>query len=566
MKCLVTGGAGFLGSHIVDRLCQKGHEVAIIDNLSSGREEYVPKGVLLYKNSVEHEDIFKIFVKEKPDVVFHYAAHIEARESVKDASFDAKVNILGSLNILEACRKIGVKKVIFASSGGEVYGDVKEMPAREDFLPMPVSPYGVAKYAVEKYLYSYSRLFGIGFVALRYGNIYGPRQNPYGESGVVAIFAKRMLSGESIMIHGDGSQTKDYVYIQDAVAATILAMEKDIQGVVNIASGKETSVMEIYTILKEITGFSNGVLHVDFPVEGFCKHTYLSIEKAKKELDWESTVSLRDGIEKTVEWFKHNHDISNSEARKEKEAAFHDAVRDENYSDFSRLTTNKKFYAITRKSNAFTESWLSKMCQGNKVLDYCCGEGVLTRKLAKKGAFAYGIDISPFSINKARDKSVKENLSDKTFFSVMDAEKMDFEDNFFDIVICHGVLHHLDVKKAFPEIARVLKPDGKVICVEPLAYNPIFQLYRKLTPHLRTEWEAEHILTRESINESKKSFDKMETRFFHMFSLAAVPFRNTKIFNPVLSFTEFLDRIFLSLPFVKWWAWQITFILSKPKK
>ena len=306
MKCLVTCGAGFLGSHIVDQLCQKGHKVAVIDNLSSGREEYVPRGVLLYNNSIEHEEISKIFAKEKPDVVFHCAAHIEARESVKDVSFDAKVNILGSLNILEACRKIGVKKVIFASSGGEVYGDAKEMPAREEFLPMPVSPYGVAKYAVEKYLYSYSRLFGISFVALRYGNIYGPRQSPYKESGVVAIFAKRMLSGEPIMIHGDGEQTKDYIYIQDAVSATILAMEKDMQGVVNIASGKETSVMEIYTSLKEITGFSHGVLHVELPVKGFVKHTYLSIEKAKKELGWEPEVSLRDGIKKTVEWFGHN--------------------------------------------------------------------------------------------------------------------------------------------------------------------------------------------------------------------------------------------------------------------
>jgi len=307
MKCLVTGGAGFLGSHIVDRLCQKGHTVVVIDNLSSGREEYIPKGVLLYKNNIEHEEVFKIFAKEKPDIVFHCAAHIEARESVRDVFFDAKVNILGSLNILEACRKVGVKKIIFASSGGEVYGDVKEMPAREEFLPLPVSPYGVAKYAVEKYLYSYSRLFGISFVALRYGNIYGPRQNPYGESGVVAIFAKRMLSGKPIIIHGDGKQTKDYVYIQDAVAAAILAMEKDIQGAVNIASGKETSVIEIYDSLKEITGFSHEVSHVDFPVGGLPKHTYLAIEKAKKELGWEPTVSLRDGIEKTVEWFLNNH-------------------------------------------------------------------------------------------------------------------------------------------------------------------------------------------------------------------------------------------------------------------
>jgi len=258
--------------------------------------------------------------------------------------------------------------------------------------------------------------------------------------------------------------------------------------------------------------------------------------------------------------------MDNSKTRQEQEAIFHDRVRDESSGDYTRLTSNKKFYAITRKSNAFTDRWLSKMCQGKKVLDYCCGEGILTRKLAQKGAFAYGIDISPFSIDKAKDRSAKENLSDKTFFSVMDAEKMNFENDFFDVIICHGVLHHLDVKKAFPQLSRVLKPTGQIICVEPLAYNPIFQLYRKLTPHLRTEWEAHHILTKADIFESLKSFQKIEIRFFHLFSLAAVPFRNTKAFNFILSFLELLDDIFLNLPLVKWWAWQVTFILSKPSK
>ena len=258
--------------------------------------------------------------------------------------------------------------------------------------------------------------------------------------------------------------------------------------------------------------------------------------------------------------------MDNIKTRQEKEAEFHDAVRNESSNDFSRLTTNKKFYAITRTSIGFTEHWLSQMCNGKKVLDYCCGEGILTRKLAQKGAQAYGIDISPFSIEKAKEKSLQEDISSTTFFSVMDAEKMNFEDNFFDVVVCHGVLHHLDVKKAFPEIARVLKPGGKVIAAEPLAYNPVFQLYRKMTPHLRTEWEAHHILTKADIFESLKSFDGIEMTFFHLTALAAVPFRNTAIFKPLLSVFEFIDSLILKIPFIKWWAWQVIFVLSKPKK
>lgn len=255
----------------------------------------------------------------------------------------------------------------------------------------------------------------------------------------------------------------------------------------------------------------------------------------------------------------------NIDTRKEKEAAFHDAVRDEGSGDYARLTTNKKFYAITRTSVGFTEAWLQNNGKGKKVLDYCCGEGILTRKLASYGADAYGIDISPFSIEKAKAKALQEHLPN-TNFSVMDAEKMTFEDNFFDVVVCHGVLHHLDVKKAFPEIARVLKPTGQVIAAEPLAYNPVFQMYRKKTPHLRTEWEAHHILTKADIFESLKSFGAIDMRFFHLTALAAVPFRNTMLFKPLLSLFEIIDSLLLKIPFIQWWAWQAIFILSKPKK
>jgi ubiquinone/menaquinone biosynthesis C-methylase UbiE len=252
--------------------------------------------------------------------------------------------------------------------------------------------------------------------------------------------------------------------------------------------------------------------------------------------------------------------------RQEQEAAFHDLVRNRDSADYDKLNTNKKFYAITRSSVAFTEGWLAQMSVGKKVLDYCCGEGMMSLKLAKQGAYAYGIDISPYSIEQAKKEAAAKGLSEKTNFSVMDAEKMAFEDNFFDVVVCHGVLHHLDIKKAFPEIARVLKPTGKVICAEPLAYNPVFQLYRRLTPHLRTEWEAHHILTKQDIFESLKSFNDIELRFFHLAALAAVPFRNTPIFKPVLSALEFVDSLLLKLPFVQWWAWQAIFVLSNPKK
>lgn len=258
--------------------------------------------------------------------------------------------------------------------------------------------------------------------------------------------------------------------------------------------------------------------------------------------------------------------MSNSETRQEKEAKFHDAVRDTDSPEYQRLTTNKKFYAITRTSVGFTENWLKNNVRGKRVLDYCCGEGILARKLASFGAEAFGIDISPFSIEKAKVKAQQEGVASNTNFAVMDAEKMSFEDNFFDIVVCHGVLHHLDVKKAFPEIARVLKPDGQVICAEPLAYNPVFQLYRKMTPHLRTEWEAHHILTKADIFESLKSFDGIDMRFFHLTALAAVPFRNTVLFKPILGFFESVDNLILKIPFVQWWAWQVIFILSKPKK
>ena len=258
------------------------------------------------------------------------------------------------------------------------------------------------------------------------------------------------------------------------------------------------------------------------------------------------------------------------EDRKEQEAKFHDTLRDEKLKDspleFERLTSNYKFYSITRRSQNFVDGFLINNCSGRRVLDYCCGDGQNTVFLAKNGADAFGIDISPVSIQNAKEKAEKKGLKNASFL-VMDAEKLEFEDNFFDLIVCSGVLHHLNIEKAYQELSRVLKPGGKIICDEPLAYNPIFQLYRKLTPHLRTKWEAEHILKKRDINLAKKYFDKVEKRFFHLFTLLAVFFRNVPfIFNPFLAFLGFIDSLILRLPLVKWWSWQIVFILSRPKK
>jgi len=256
--------------------------------------------------------------------------------------------------------------------------------------------------------------------------------------------------------------------------------------------------------------------------------------------------------------------------RKQKEAEFHDKVRDEalksNESEFVRLNSNKKFYSVVRKSRAFTEQWLAERCKGKRALDFCCGDGDLTIQLAKMGAEAFGIDISPVSIEIAKRKTANLSLQGKTFFSVQDAEKLEFPEDYFDIIVCSGVLHHLDIEKAFQQISRVLKPGGEVICIEPLVYNPIFHLYRKLTPQLRTEWEAKHILSKKDIKTARKYFGDVKIRFFHLFTLAAVPFRKTPLFNFALRALEITDSIILRIPLIGWLAWQFVFILSKPKK
>lgn len=263
--------------------------------------------------------------------------------------------------------------------------------------------------------------------------------------------------------------------------------------------------------------------------------------------------------------------MNTTELRKQEEQKFHNEMRgkfeQENTAQSKKFTSNKKFYSITRKSNQFVKNFIIKYGANKKILDYCCGSGKQTLFFAGLGVKeAVGIDISDVSINLAKEEAKKIGLENKATFFVMDAEKTEFPDNSFDLIVCSGVLHHLDINRAYKELARILKSDGKIICDEPLIYNPIFQLYRKMTPKLRTAWELEHILSKKEINNTKKYFNHTETKFFHLATLLAVPFRKLPGFNFILSILEKIDFVLLKLPFLKWWAWQIIFILSKPKK
>jgi len=259
------------------------------------------------------------------------------------------------------------------------------------------------------------------------------------------------------------------------------------------------------------------------------------------------------------------------EVRKQKEKELHNLVREEglklNESEYEYYTSNKKFYSIVRRSSAFVNQWLLHRCQNKRALDYCCGNGDMSILLAKNGAEAVGIDISDISIQNAKKKAVHEEVDKKTSFFVMDAEALGFEDNYFDIIICSGILHHLDIQKAYPELARVLNPDGECICFEALGHNHLINLYRIITPHLRTKWEAEHILRKEDIEMAKNYFKKAEILgFFHLATIAAVPFRNLPGFTTLLNLLERVDNVLLKLPYLRWQAWQVVFVLSQPIK
>lgn len=308
MKSLVTGGAGFIGSHLVDRLIKEGHKVVVIDNLSTGKKENLNPQAKFYKIDILSPQIPKIFQKEKPEIIFHYAAQIDVRKSVENPMADAKINILGSLNLIQSFiqntkYKIQDIKFIFASTGGAIYGEAEVIPTPEAYPEFPLSPYGIAKLTIEKYLNYYHKVFGLPYFSLRLANVYGPRQNSKGEAGVVAIFCDKMLSGGQPIINGSGCQTRDFVYVDDVIEANILALRKNKNGIFNIGTAKETDVNTIFEKLKNLTRSKCRKIH-GLEKAGEQKRSCLDFQKAKKELGWQPKYNLDKGLNKTAEWFR----------------------------------------------------------------------------------------------------------------------------------------------------------------------------------------------------------------------------------------------------------------------
>jgi len=303
MKILVTGGAGFIGSNVVDAYIDRGYGVVVVDDLSCGKKENLNKKAKFYRLDICDRALEGIFEKERIDIVNHHAAQVDVRRSIADPTFDARVNIEGSLNILENCRKYKIKKIIFASSGGVIYGECGSLPPNEDSPISPLSPYGVSKYAMECYLSTYEKIYGLKYTALRYGNVYGPRQDPYGEAGVVAIFSGRMLNNEETNIFGDGEQVRDYVYVGDVVKVNILCLENGDNEIFNIGTGKSASVNRLFSEMKELSHYSGEAVYKP-PRSGELIRSSLDIGKAEQKLGWKAEVNLRQGLKKTIEFFK----------------------------------------------------------------------------------------------------------------------------------------------------------------------------------------------------------------------------------------------------------------------
>ncbi len=297
MRSLVTGGAGFIGSHLVDSLVELGHEVLVIDNLSSGRRENVnPRAELKVLDICDEEAIFKSIHDFSPNYIHHYAAQIDARLSVKKPSYDARINIIGSINVIKAGVKAGAEKFIYISSGGAIYGEPLYCPVPEDHPINPVSPYGLSKYTVEEYLRLIHCQTNLPYVCLRYPNVYGPRQDPHGEAGVLAIFSQAMLEGKPLTIFGDGSATRDYLFVSDVVRSNLLVTNNVPTGSYNIGSGVETSVKEIFHLLADALSYKKKPTYSS-PKLGDINHICLDCNKAKKELGWEPIVNLKEGID-----------------------------------------------------------------------------------------------------------------------------------------------------------------------------------------------------------------------------------------------------------------------------
>jgi UDP-glucose 4-epimerase len=305
MRILVTGGAGFIGSNTVDALVASGkHEICVLDDLSSGKRHQVNSAARFYQVDIrDGVRVTEVFEREKPDVLLHLAAQMDVRRSVADPIFDAQVNLIGFINLMEAGRRNGLGRVIFSSTGGAIYGEQERFPCDEDHPCRPVSPYGVAKLATERYLFFYQVQYGIRYVALRYANVYGPRQDPHGEAGVVAIFCGRLLNKQPVTIFGDGEQTRDYIFVGDIVRANLAALERDCSGAINIGTGIETSVNRLYGELAEVAGVAMAPGYASAR-PGEQLRSVISPERAEKELGWRPRVTLREGLAQTLRFFQ----------------------------------------------------------------------------------------------------------------------------------------------------------------------------------------------------------------------------------------------------------------------
>lgn len=300
-KVLVTGGAGFIGSHVVDLLVKRGYKVAVVDSMKR-KKGWLNAKARYYRVDIKDPGLFRVFKKEKPQAVIHLAAHIEDRVSVREPVMNAEENIIGSLKVFEACRSLKVKRIVFASSG-VVYGDQKILPINEKITPWPLTPYAISKLVAEHYLNFYSKATGLQTISLRLANVYGPRQDSRGDSGVVAIFSEQMLRGNQPIINNDGKTTRDYVYVGDVAGAFVRAMESSYIGEINISTGREISVLEIFENIKKFTK-ANCKMVFNSKKGDLVKRISLRPQLAAKILSWKAEVSIKDGLKTTVAWFK----------------------------------------------------------------------------------------------------------------------------------------------------------------------------------------------------------------------------------------------------------------------
>lgn len=306
MRILVTGGAGFIGSNVADRFVELGHEVAVFDDLSSGFREFVPARARFYHGDLRDAAAVERAVADfRPELVDHHAAQIDVRHSVTDPVFDAATNILGAISLMQSCTRHGVRKFVYASTGGALYGEGRSLPATEDHPVNPEAPYGASKHTVEHYLYLWKLLHGLDYTVLRYPNVYGPRQNPHGEAGVNAIFIGLMLEGKRPRIFGTGDQVRDYLYVGDVVEANVRALEGGSGEMVNLGTAHGTSVLDIVRELNAILGTAIEPIH-EPPRPGEVQRIYLDATRAKQVLGWEPTVSFSEGLRRTVEWSRSN--------------------------------------------------------------------------------------------------------------------------------------------------------------------------------------------------------------------------------------------------------------------